>query len=322
MALASVSMASTTPRFPESHTYDRVLGPDTYDPKSPCAPLIQVKDRSRRTANFLSDMEQRPPIYNERTEPTVAPGTYDPSYRHTMPDVSRIEQFATLSSQVFASTIKRFENPTGMLEPPESYWRLEVDAKEWVCNRNGGGCWGKAKRDSGTLSCFMKHREEAAQLTSSIGVEEEGESHSPSRPASASAAEAPARAPTYVAPVMVPLDFCFKDLKACAELVHEEPLASFSGVLPSKITITPQAAGSKSFPADERALREKKKAKASSKGRAAADVEQEESPYRYIVNTVRLNNNLLTSTEGLPAVRRSDCGERMCWHACLCESQL
>ncbi|KAL1505006.1 hypothetical protein AB1Y20_008769 [Prymnesium parvum] len=261
-------MASTVPRFPEQHIYERVLGPDTYDPRDPCAPLLSIHERSRRTANFLSDVAQRPAIFSERTEPTVAPGAYDPSYAFTMPDVARLHQFATKKSHVFASTVGRFATPAAAAASPDTRWTLDVDAKEWNVNRRGGGCWPKAERHSGSLAAFLKQKEEAAALTAAVGAEARG-------PVAATAPR--------VAPVMVPLDYCFKELRVCEELVGEEPLASYTGVAPRKVG----GAGGK---AEGRGAKEKARA-----------ADEEAAPFRYMVNTVRLNNNLLTTIVGLPA---------------------
>ena len=222
---AAMSMSSTVPRFPEERGYERVLGPDTYDPRNPCAPLVQVKDRSRKTANFRSICEQRPSIISENTEAFIAPGTYEPVYRAIYPDVSRLEQFSSKKSAIFASQEIRFGEGAG-IDVPDSRWSLDVDSVEWTCNRNGGGCWGKAPRESGTLAQYSRKLLQAQAMTAGLGGEE-GVAVPAARPAS----------PKAMRPLDVPLDFCFKELSDCLALQKEEPLASYSGALPRRIKL-------------------------------------------------------------------------------------
>ena len=140
-----VALSSNVPRFPEGAVRERVIGPDTYNPHDPCAPPVMVHDRSRRTAAFQSALVQRPPIIAERTETFVAPGTYEPRYSAVMPDVSRNSQFAEKKSAIFMKQGGRFQPVAGSAASVESRWTLNVDSKEWTCNRNGGGCWSKAR---------------------------------------------------------------------------------------------------------------------------------------------------------------------------------
>ena len=238
----SVPMASTVSRFPAEEFAERVLGPDTYNPKDPCAPLLMVHDRSRKTANFRSVVDQRPPITSDRTESFVAPGTYDPSYNSVFPDVSRHSQFSDKKSQVFASLEQRFKLGVGVarIATPDSRWSLTVDAKEWVSNRNGGGCWGKADRMSGTLAQFLKQREEAAQMSAGAGIENgEGSTDGPTTGAAGRVGSAGAGGGGvhYVSPVNVPLDMCFKDLTECMDLVCESHTAGVCSSSSSSIRV-------------------------------------------------------------------------------------
>lgn len=209
-----MSMQSSVPRWPEEHRYERVLGPDTYEPWDPCNPKIHVKERSRRNANFRSLSEQRPPIISERTEPFVAPGSYSPSYVFVHPDVSRLEQFATKKTSAFASRHPRFK-ASDRQPPPDVTWSLETDAAQWTCNRSGGGCWAKAPRDSGVLALVSK-RASACVDRASDDDEPRGGSQKP---------------------LSVPLDYCFKELTECSEVQREEPVSSYSGALPRRIKL-------------------------------------------------------------------------------------
>jgi len=118
------------------------------------------------------------------------------------------------------------------------------------------------------------------------------------------------RSPTYVAPLMVPLDYCFKDLKDVSGMLSEEPLASYSGVLPHRIKLAPPPAAAQPAEDKEAEDKEKKKEKKASKARGSApEPDEPPVPYRYVVNTVRLNNNLLTSIAGLPTALSQVCAD-------------
>ena len=132
-------------------------------------------------------------------------------------------------------------------------------------------------------------------LTAGLGGGEGGEGESGARVAPS--------ATTVVPALMVPLDFCFKELKSVNDMVGEEPLASYSGVLPRKVKLPPPAdAVGKTAAEEEAEEKEKEKRAAAGKTRGAPEPDEEPAPFRYVVNTVRLNNNLLTSIVGLPTV--------------------
>jgi len=98
-----------------------------------------------------------------------------------------------------------------------------------------------------------------------------------------------------VAPIMVPLDMSFKDLAECSALAAEEPLASYTGDLPRTVKVAATI-----VPGEEEPEVEEKVVKPSSR-HAAQEAKPVVAPFRYVVNTVRLNNNLLTSIATLPA---------------------
>ena len=194
----SSSFVSCVPRFKEEKGKGiggRTLGPYSYDARHPANPPLGVIDPARKSQVFVSMSLQRPKPSVDNTPDLVGPGAYNPQYNLIFPDLVRLEQFAGKRSAMFASTLTRFQKPPGKLQTPDVRYTLEQDAAEWNCNRDGGGCWGRAERESGTIALMEKKMREAATLTSAIGVDEEAE---------ASAAK-----------VVVPskqMDMCFREL--------------------------------------------------------------------------------------------------------------
>ena len=132
----SSPFTSTVPRFPAfKEPSGRVLGPDTYKPSDPAHPLIIVHDQSKKSSVFRSATSQRSKFVSERTADFVAPGSYNPSYEYIRPEVG----FAGRKSSAFASQCERFAAKPGVIDTPDSNWKMDTDAKDRSCQ---GFCTG------------------------------------------------------------------------------------------------------------------------------------------------------------------------------------
>lgn len=292
----TTSFVSGVPRFKEEKSHGRVLGPYSYDAKHPANPPLGVIDPARKSMVFASLAPQRPDVSEARTETFVAPGAYDPKFDEIFPDLVRLNQFKGKRSAIFASTSNRFKEKKESEPTPDVKYTLEMDAADWNTNRSGGGCWSKAPRDSGTIYLMEKRLKEAALVTDFGGSDEEAE-------------PAPDATKRTGKNEMVPLDLCFRELQDLQDMLKEEPQPLYNGKMPRRVAAPPAAEAAESADAAAEAEAQAEAEKRSRRSGAAGPEERPEEtetvklespPHRFVCNTVRINNNLLTSIAQLP----------------------
>jgi len=286
----SSAFASTVPRFAEfKEPSGRILGPDTYKPNDPMNPNISVQEPSKKMFIFRSTTDQRQEMVSTRTADYVSPGSYQPKYTQRDPDTQ-----PTRKSTVFASHAERFRRDAGIADAIDSNWKLSTDAKDWVQNRNGGGTFNKAERESGTLAKY------SAATT-------HGEAPSLSEGTDASAI-AKSSSPVAARTTATSLDFFFRELHSVRDMLKEEPQPLYDGRLPRRVPARPAPEAAPTPPpapanSEEEAVDESARDIERYLGEAVWGPEgaPEAPSFRYVADAIRIHHNNLSDIQQLPA---------------------